>query len=758
MDLLKSEKFLPKNLGILKQRETAHPVQDGGHIFVTFDPQSCSSEPANKALIQWDVQLISRFIQTGSLKPKLGNYKWVPNFNDLINRVVQQFNETGLPVDVTCDTETMGLVPYHDDKDIVTIGFTDRPGYGECIYLGDKYDPCEIIQPNAMSMPMANGPSFQTVLEQLEWICTTPMIKMRGSNLKYDNVWFMEKYGFRCENFKFDNAIVGSLLDENRSNSLNVHTKVMIPELGGYDDELNDKYDKSHMEDIPPEDLLPYAAGDLDAAHQVADQLRDELLNEPALAKFYVTILQPAVRAFEKIEHTGIHVDVDKYQELHEELNKHIAEKEKLCISLLPGKLQYKYKDRIEEQLAQGKDPMLPSILKDFFFSPQGLNLKPKMVTPKTGEPSMTQAHLKQFKTESPEAAAMVEGLGDMGKANKLRSTYVIGFLKHLTPDGKFHPTYMLYKGGYQDDDSDESGTVTGRLSAKDPAFQTIPKKAEKGKINWAKKLRQCFIAPPGYVMFNIDFSQGELRIVACVANEKTMLNAYEQNLDLHAVTGAKLAGVEFEEFLAWKDHHEKAKAAMFDDLRGKAKPANFGLLYGMGWQGFQAYAWASYGLVLSDQEAQNMRNAFFELYPGLLHYHQEYKEYAKINQYVESPLGRIRHLPMIKSWDKEVKARAERQAINSPIQSTLSDMMLWSIALIDANFHPDDVRSIGMVHDALVGYMKEDKVQELMPQVMEIMGNLPFHELGWTPQLKFPVDAEFGPNMADMTKFKLAA
>jgi DNA polymerase I-like protein with 3'-5' exonuclease and polymerase domains len=780
MDLLKSDKLVHKGLGINKLRETAHKAPSGGFIFLTYDPASCASDPANKALIQWDVQLISRFMQTGSLKPVFGDYTWVPNFTNLITRVLLRYKETGLPVDVSLDTETMGLVPFHPDKDLVTIGFTDRPGYGECLYInGVCEEDLPIIQPPIQPTFFAevvklwneahgkSEPFPWTVLAQIEWLCTTPMIKMRGSNLKYDNIWLYEKLGFRCDNFKFDNAIVGSLLDENRSNSLNVHTKTLVPDLGGYDDELNSKYDKGHMELIPQEDMLPYAAGDLDAAYRVADELRDQLLSQPDLAKFYVTILHPAAKAFEMIEHRGIYVDTAKYDKLHKDLDIYIAKKEQECINLLPGKLKYKYKDKIEAQLAAGKDPLLPSILKDFYFSPQGLNLKPKMFTPKpdkNGEPvpSMTQAHLKQFATENEDAAKMTKVLGEMGSASKTRSTFVIGFLKHLTPDGKFHPTYMLYKGGYNDDDSDESGTVTGRLSAKDPAFQTIPKKIKDKKADksehWAKRIRECFIAPPGYVMFNIDFSQGELRIVACVANETTMLHAYEQNLDLHAVTGAKLAGVDFDEFLTWKDHHDAAKAAMFEDLRGKAKPANFGLLYGMGWQGFQAYAWAQYGLILSDTEAQEMRNAFFELYPGLVHYHEEYKEFARHNEYVESPLGRIRHLPMIKSWDKEVKARAERQAINSPIQSTLSDMMLWSIALIEANFNPDDVRAIGMVHDALVGYMREDKVQQLMPQVMEIMSNLPFHELGWEPQLKFPVDAEYGYNMAEMTKFKLAA
>jgi hypothetical protein len=236
----------------------------------------------------------------------------------------------------------------------------------------------------------------------------------------------------------------------------------------------------------------------------------------------------------------------------------------------------------------------------------------------------------------------------------------VDGFLKHLRPDGRLHPTYFLAHGEYDSHDDDDSGTVTGRLSAKDPAFQTLPKKTV-----WAKKIRSCFIAPPGKVALSLDYRQGELKVVACVAKEKTMLTAYEKGLDLHAVTGAKLGGVPLEEFLSWKDSADPKTVALFDKYRGSAKPANFGLLYGMGVEGFQAYAWAMYGLKLTYEDAESMRNAFFELYPGLTGYHDMQRQTVRISEAVRSPLGRIRHLPMIRSWDRAIKSKAERQAIN---------------------------------------------------------------------------------------------
>ena len=124
----------------------------------------------------------------------------------------------------------------------------------------------------------------------------------------------------------------------------------------------------------------------------------------------------------------------------------------------------------------------------------------------------------------------------------------------------------------------------------------------------------------------------------------------------------------------------------------------------------------------------------------------------------MRSPLGRIRHLPTIRSKDQEVKSKAERQAINSPIQIRLADMMEWAIALIDAAFPNEEVQVVGNIHDAIVAYMDEDKVDALVPQVVEIMSNLPFDQVGWKPQLKFTVDAEVGPDLAHMAKWKKAA
>lgn len=293
----------------------------------------------------------------------------------------------------------------------------------------------------------------------------------------------------------------------------------------------------------------------------------------------------------------------------------------------------------------------------------------------------------------------------------------------------------------------------TGRLSAKGPPFQIIPK-----KTFWAKRIRSCFVAPKGKVCMQLDYSQGELRVVACVANETSMLKAYEAGMDLHSLTGSQLAGVQYDEFLRWKVSDDEKKAALFEDIRSRAKAGNFGLLYGMGVEGFMAYAWASYGLKLTLNEATAIRAAFFKAYPRLLDYHGNQKKLVRLHEYVRSPLGRVAYLPTVRSSFQDVRAKAERKAVNSPIQSTLSDMMIWAIAEIDDAYPNDEIAVVGMTHDSFFAYVDADKVEMRAKQAAEIMQNLPFHKVGWTPQLSFPVDAEAGPDLASLKKLKLAA
>jgi DNA polymerase I-like protein with 3'-5' exonuclease and polymerase domains len=678
-----------------------------------------------------DVGTACRFAKTGSKSPVLGEYKYVDDFKEVNARVDALFAETGKPVESTLDLETVGLDPYLLPKDdhpgayIVTVQVSVEPGKS---YV-KRFDSRKAEEA---------GLSDMEFLEQLGWFLNTPKVSLGGANLKFDLHWVAVRARLECTNFKFDTTLVGSLLDENRSNGLDVHVKIYAPELGGYSDEFDRQIDKSRMDLVPPETLLPYAGGDTDGCLRVRKVMKQDLLKTPALAGFYVNILHPAARAFEMVERGGVLVDMDAYKELETDLLGELDTLTTKAKSIMGGRLVAKHHDPDKRG---GLNLTKASLLVDFMFSPMGLNLKPKMTTEKTGAPSTSLDHLMMFK-EVPEATEFVALLKDFSSATKTLATYVYGFQKHIRSDGRFHPSYYFFAGNK---DEGEGGTNTGRLSCRDPAFQTIPKHTK-----WAKKLRKCFPAPPGMLVLENDYSQGELRVIACIANDETMIEAYARGMDLHVITSGRFAGYSYEEMLALK----KTNKEMFDRIRQLGKAGNFGLIYGMGTEGFQSYAELNYGVKLSFEEADKFRSGFFETYYRLPEYHKTYKAFARKHGYVTSPLGRVRHLPLINSVKREVQAGAERQAINSPVQSCLSDMMIWAIAISHQQGWFKEAPCFGAIHDAKYVYIPEDNYEFYVKRELELMESLPFEKVGWKPQLKFVADAKIGRNMAELREF----
>jgi DNA polymerase I-like protein with 3'-5' exonuclease and polymerase domains len=689
-----------------------------------------------------DTGMAMRYALTGSLAAKMGNYRYVPDFAETIAAIDKMYDKTNKPVPVELDLETIGMDPYalptadHPGARIVSIQLTYDDGMADVVYFHSREDEEKRLG------------DFQFMLD-LSHILNSPKISLGGANLKFDLHWIARRAKLKCSNFKFDTTLVGSMLDENRSNGLDVHAKIYVPALGGYSDQFDLSVDKSRMDLVPPEKLLPYAGGDTDACHQVRKAMTAELLADPAATAFYVNILHPAARAFEEVEQGGVLVDMDAYKELEADLLSDMTTHVKKAKAMMGGRLCIKHHDPKQEL---GLNLTKASLLKDFMFSPMGLNLKPKMMTEKSGEPSTAMEHLLMFE-DDPAAKEFVSIIKAYASASKTMSTYVRGFQKHIRSDGKFHPSYWFFVGKK---DEDEGGTNTGRLSCKDPAFQTIPKHTA-----WGKRIRRCFPAPPGYVVCERDYSQGELKVIACVANEENMIQAYLQDMDLHSLTAGPFRGYEYEDMMAMKAMEDTNPELfhLFEEIRQLGKAGNFGLIYGMGADGFYDYAINNYGVKnFFRSDADKFRTGFFLRYPQLPDYHDEYKKFARKNGFVRSPLGRVRHLPLINSPMQDIRAKAERQAINAPIQGTLSDMLLWSAAIAQANGWTEVCPAFGAIHDALYNYIPEDNVEMYVKRELDSMQNLPFHKVGWKPRLVFTADAKIGKNMADLKKLKLAA
>lgn len=707
LTVLQSMKAVPKNRTVGSLRETPLHVL-GSQCLVTYDPGITFRDYARLPEIQWDIALAIRLHNTGTTAPKFGAYRWVDDFNELVERIEEKYEDTGKPVEVACDLETVGLDEWNPDAWIVSLFFTVDKGKSDGMYFkqGETLLPSEV--------PWEVG-----VWEQVQWLLTSDKVSIRGANFKYDSRWISKKWGIHCTNQKFDTVLVGSLLDENRSNSLKLHAKIYT-DMGGYEDGM-EKKDFERMDLVPKEKIRLYAGGDTDVTLRIASTMKTELLRDTRLTNLYVKLVQPAAKVFEKMETKGICIDRPYFAELEHELISEVARLEHSMLALVPNKIKIKYSDDLKITK--------PALLKEFLFTPRGLNLKPQMLTAKTQEPSTAIDHLMMF-MDDPVAANFISLFKEYGSTTKTLSTYVVGFLKHVRSDGRFHPTFMLHRGDYGND-SDDSGTVTGRTSAKDPAVQTIPK-----HTRWTKKLRRGYIAPPGYAILEVDFSQGELKITACLAEEPTMLAAYRSGADLHTLTAIKLNSLTMEQFNALPKAQQK-------ELRSGGKAGNFGLIYGMGANGYKDYAWYSYGVKLEDYEAVGQREAFFEMYNRLPEWHVEGRAFAHQHGYVRSPLGRIRHLPLINTKDREIVSKQERQAVNSPVQSCLSDMMQYAMVLIDRQYGHEDIHMFLMTHDSLSLYVPEDDAVEWANRITDLMGNLPLKkEFHWDHQLQFTADA----------------
>ena len=706
-------------------REVQYQIQ-GHPALVTYDPGILEFKPELLADIRWDVNLALRLAKTGSLKPEIGAYHWTADFAEVITWALKQDQTQLTPI--TLDLETTGLDEFASGAQILTVQLSYRIGHS-LVYRTD------------------NGVFSPAVYGQLDQLFHLPWINVIGANLKFDMRWLFRTQGMEIENHRFDTQLVGSLVNENRYNSLKAHVKEYAPDLGNYETTFESRHPKAEMQKAlatDPAEFLTYAGGDTDGALRIYMPLRQELCKDQALARFYARLLHPASIAFRKLEQRGILIDKPRYLQLQAEAEAEQITQAAECFAMMPNKIKYKYADNLKLT----RD----AIIRDFLFSPSGLHLKPTLSTPKSEgkHASCAWEHLKQF-MDHPIAGPFVKKLKEYNATGKALHTYIIGFLEHLRSDGKFHPSYMLAKGGIGGDEDEGGGTNTGRSSCTSPAWQTLPK-----RTTWAKRLRSVVICPPGYVLIKLDFSQGELRIMADAANCKSMIAAYQQGLDLHAMTAAG--------FLYPNKPLDQALAQLLklpdeeiERHRYGAKAGNFGLIYRISPEGYRQFAANSYDVHLTPAQAQANHAAFFKTYPEIAEYHKTQVAFARAQGYVRNQLGRVRHLPSMHSSDSKTRGQSERRSINAPTQACLFDMMLLLIAEIDKA--RGDIWLFGCTHDSLEMYLKEATWEADAKWIKGIAEHLPLAQFDWTPKVPFVVDFEFSAtHMGDMKKVKIAA
>jgi DNA polymerase-1 len=328
-----------------------------------------------------------------------------------------------------------------------------------------------------------------------------------------------------------------------------------------------------------------------------------------------------------------------------------------------------------------------------------GLGLSPVMWT-KTGNGSTNEESLQNY-IDHP----FVQLLFELRTLElKWMNTYLLPWSTKLDRHSRLHTTYKLY------------GTVTGRLSGD---LQQVPRDSF---------VRSVFGAPAGWVRLDADFSQIELRIAAHVAGERSMRRSFLTGEDIHTKQAANVTG--------------KPISVVGKEERKLAKAVNFGYLYGMYPAKFQKYAKINYGVDVSMAEAEVSREKYFAMFPDLLKWHERQRRMVHLHQHVHSPLGRVRHLPDVLSPDNSVRMEAERQAINSPVQSTASDLTLFAMIQIQKFMRSSEAAMVMTLHDGIGFEIREDKVEEYAVKIKETMENLPIQRT-FGARLSVPIIAE---------------
>ncbi|MCA0935055.1 DNA polymerase I [Vibrio alginolyticus] len=520
------------------------------------------------------------------------------------------------------------------------------------------------------------------VLEQLKPILEDEAQAKVGQNLKYD-ASVLARYGIEMKGIKHDTMLASyvynSVGGKHDMDSLALrflqHSCISFEQIAGKGK------NQLTFNQIELDQASPYAAEDADVTLRLHNRLFANIEQDDKLKSVYEKIEIPLVPVLSRIERTGVLIDDMKLGAQSVEIAARLEELEKKAYEIA------------EQEFNMNSPKQLQAIL----FEKMGLPVVKK--TP-SGTPSTNEEVLQELALDYPLPKLILEYRG----LAKLKSTYTDKLPKMINPStGRVHTSYH------------QAVTATGRLSSTDPNLQNIPIRNEEGR-----RIRQAFIAPTGYKILAVDYSQIELRIMAHLSGDQALLDAFRDGKDIHAATAAEIMGVSIDQ--------------VSSEQRRRAKAVNFGLIYGM-----SAFGLAKQ-LGIPRGEAQTYMDKYFERYPGVMQYMEDTRSTAADKGYVETIFGRRLHLPEIKSRNGMRRKAAERAAINAPMQGTAADIIKKAMLLVDKWIQSEGngrVKLLMQVHDELVFEVEESSLSEIESKVQKLMES--------AAELKVPLVAEAG-------------
>lgn len=563
---------------------------------------------------------------------------------------------------VCFDTETTGLNPF--TAELVGIAFSWEAAKGfYVLFPEDKSEAQEII-------------------EQLRPFFEAEHIEKIGQNLKYD-IKVLHKYGLAIKGKCFDTMLAHYLINPDMRHNMDVlaetylnYTPVPITELIG-------KKGKNQisMREVPLEKQTEYAVEDADITFQLAQQFRLEL-KEAKTEELFNNIEIPLLRVLADMELEGINLDKDFLNSLAKDLDNDIKE------------LEINIFKEAGEEFNIGSPKQLGEIL----FDKLKLVDKPKKT--KTGQYSTAEDVLSYLAKDH----KIIQSVLDYRGLSKLKSTYVDALPGQIEEStGRVHTDYM------------QTVAATGRLSSNNPNLQNIPIRTERGR-----QVRKAFVPRnEEYTLLAADYSQIELRIIAALSQETTMIEAFKNGEDIHASTASKVFNIPIDKVTR--------------EQRSNAKTVNFGIIYGV----------SAFGLSnqtdLSRAEAKELIDTYYKTYPKLRNYISEQIDFARENGYVQTVLGRRRYLKDINSSNAVVRGAAERNAVNAPIQGSAADIIKIAMINIHKKLEESNYKSkmLLQVHDELVFDVYKPELEEIKLIIKSEMEN--------AYQLSVPLNVELG-------------
>lgn len=565
----------------------------------------------------------------------------------------------------TVDTETSGLDTLNDS--LIGLSFSWKKG--EAYFI-------------------LNTPAR---LEKLKPILENEKIKKYGHNLKFD-FKVLRNQGVNLKGIAFDTMLASYLLNpSSRQHNLD---SLVFTELGF------EKISKQNLaatqptqltldfQSVDPNKLSLYSCEDADFTNRLVGGLEKKLKQEE-LFDLFTRIEMPLIEVLGVMENNGIKLEIPPLNKLGEEVGKKLDNLEKEIHKLAKTKFNINSTKQLKEVLFEKLE--IPTA-----------NLKKT----KTGF-STAEDELEKLKDLHP----IISLLQEYRELSKLASTYLNAL-----------PNMVNKKTGRIHSNFNQTIAATGRLSSTEPNLQNIPTRTEEGK-----KIRNAFVAAPGYKLVSFDYSQIELRLAAHMANDKKMIKAFKDQEDIHRATAAEINGVKLED--------------VTKKMRQEAKAINFGIIYGQGPHGLAQSAGISYA------EAREFIDRYFVAYPNVKKTIANYIKEANDNGYALTLFGRRRPLPEINSSIPMIRKSAERMAINTPVQGTAADLIKLAMINIYKLIagQEKDIKMILQIHDELIFEIKEDKLDFYSPKIKNLMESvLP---------LKVPIIAEenIGDNWGEL-------